>query len=100
MSTHFLRRPIRRMFVVVLETGAASWAYKNRKRLMARFTKSSPPVPDTTRPLGDRFVAPVAGAAPTPFESAMAEEAAPITQAVREHEHGSTSHVRIDAVIS
>ena len=88
------------MIFVVLETGAASWAYNNRKRLLAKFTKSSTAVPDTTRPLGDRFVAPVAGAPPTPFESAMAEEAAPITQAVREHEHESTSHVRIDAVKS
>ena len=87
------------MIVVLLEAGATSWAYNNRKRLMAKFTKSSPAVPDTTRPLGDRFVAPVAGPPPTPFESAMADEAPPITQAVREHEHESTSHVRIDAVM-
>lgn len=51
--------------------------------------------PDTSRPIGDRFVPPVAGPGPSPFEAAKAEEAPPTSAAVAAQEESSNSHVSI-----
>ncbi len=92
----FLRRPLRHIVFLALETTLASWAYKNRKSLLTRLGRTTPDQPDTSRPLGDRFVGPTADREPSPFEVAMANEAAPITASVVSHEEIAISHVRID----
>ena len=94
----FLRRPVRHLVFLALETTLASWAYKNRKSLLTRLSRNTEDKPDTSRPLGDRYVGPTADREPSPFEAAMAAEAAPITASVVSHEEIAISHVRIDAV--
>ena len=93
----FLRRPVRHIVFLAFETTLASWAYKNRKSLLTRLGRTSGEKPDTSRPLGDRYVGPTADREPSPFEAAMAAEAAPLTASVVSHEEIAISHVRIDA---
>ena len=93
----FLRGSLRRWIIIGSGTFAANWAYRNRNTLLARFGRTPPITPDTTRPVGDRFVGPTADREPSPFEAAMAAEAAPLTPSVSAHEEEAISHVRINA---
>jgi hypothetical protein len=90
--------PMRRLTFLAVQTGLFSWLWNNRadltKRAKARL-RGGKDGPDTTRPIGDRFVPPIAGPGPSPFEEAKAEEATPNTAGVVAHEHASNSHVSI-----
>ena len=91
------RGTIRRLATIGLETVIVNWAYRNRKTIMTRLGRSAPPEPDTSRPVGDRFVGAKADRASAPLEAAVANEAAPLTSSVVTREEHSISQVRIDA---
>lgn len=91
---------MRRLAFFAVQTGLSSWLWNNRadlvKRVQAKLKSGSDtPSPDTTRPIGDRFVPPIAGPGPSPFEEAKAEEAPRTTRAVAAHEAVSNAHVSI-----
>ena len=95
-----VRGIVRRLAMVMLETAAVNWAYKNRKLIQTKLKfNSDDKTTDQTRPLGDRYVGPKADREPSPFESASAEEALPLSPKISAHQEDSMTHVRIDAVL-
>jgi hypothetical protein len=91
---------MRRLVFLAVQTGLSSWLWNNRADLSKRAKGllkggSDESLPDATRPIGDRFVPPIAGRGPSPFEAAKAEEAAPSNPEVAAHEQASNSHVSI-----
>ena len=90
-----LRKPIRLVLRLTVESLIASWFVKNRRALAKRFRKKDDEI-DTTRPVGDRYVPIGSDREPSPFESAMADSAPPTTPAVEAHMKEAASHVRID----
>jgi hypothetical protein len=90
--------PLRRLAFLAMQTGLSTWLWNNRadvgKRVKTMF-KSDPIVPDPSRPIGDRFVPPVAGPGPSPFEEAKAEEATLTTVGVAVQEQAANAHVSI-----
>jgi hypothetical protein len=87
--------PVNRVLLMAAETVVANWAWKNRSRLVDLATRKRPPVPDTSRPLGDRFIGAVAGPPPSPYEAAMAESAPALTPETEAQLIDSTKHVHI-----
>lgn len=92
--------PMRRLAFLAFQTGLSSWIWNNRGDLAKRAKSlikggKDDVLPDTTRPLGDRFVPPIAGSGPSPFESAKAEEALLSSPDVAAREQASNSHVSI-----
>jgi hypothetical protein len=91
---------MRRVAMLAVQTGLFSWLWKNRGDLGKRVKtlvggRKTGPKPDTTRPIGDRFVPPIAGRGPSSFEAAKAEEAPPTSPGVAAREQASNSHVSI-----
>jgi hypothetical protein len=90
--------PVRRLAYLAMQAGLSTWLWNNRADVAKRvktMLKGDPIVPDPSRPIGDRFVPPVAGPGPTPFEDAKAEEAPLTTLGVQLHEETANSHVSI-----
>lgn len=95
-----LLRPVAKL---IAKTVATNWVWTNRKKLIdriatARRRKSnnkSNGLIDTTRPVGDLYVAPGAGEPPSAFVAAMADAGAPVSIAVRVHLEDTASHVHI-----
>lgn len=95
-----LLRPVAKL---IANTVATNWVWKNRKKLIdriatARRRKSknkSKSAIDTTRPVGDLYVAPVAAEPPSAFVVAMADSGPPVSIAVRVHLEDAASHVHI-----
>ena len=92
--------PLRRLAFFAVQTGLSSWVWNNRSDLVKRAKAlmgggKDGLSPDTSRPIGDRFVPPVAGPGSSPFEAAKAEEAPPTSAAVAAQEESSNSHVSI-----
>ena len=88
-------RPVRRLTLLALETGVASWAWKNRRSLLARLGVASKEGTDRSRPEGDRFVPPRADRQPSDYEAARAEEAAADAPDVSGAMESADSKVRI-----
>ncbi len=91
---------MRRLAFLAFQTGLSSWIWNNRGDLAKRAKSlikggKDDVLPDTTRPLGDRFVPPIAGSGPSAFESAKAEEALLSSPDVAACEQASNSHVSI-----
>jgi hypothetical protein len=92
--------PLRRVALLIGQTAFATWAWNNRNPLMkqakARFKNNvKDSTTDTSRPVGDRYVPPVAGPGPTSFEAAKAEEAPGLTPGVTAQAIESNAHVSI-----
>jgi hypothetical protein len=90
--------PVRRLAYLAMQAGLSTWLWNNRADVAKRvktMLKGDPIVPDPSRPIGDRFVPPIAGPGPTPFEDAKAEEAPLTTLGVQLHEETANSHVSI-----
>lgn len=90
--------PVRRIVYLAMQAGLSTWLWNNRADLSKRvktMLKGDSTVPDPSRPIGDRFVPPVAGPGPTPFEEAKAEEALRPTIGVTAHEEAANSRVSI-----
>jgi len=90
-----LRKLLRLAVTFTIEFLTVTWLVKNRQDLAKRFRKDKGE-PDASRPVGDRFVPIAADRGPSPFESKMADSAAPLTPAVETHLQQAASHVRID----
>lgn len=90
-----LHKPLRFALKLSIESLVAAWVMKNRKSIAEKFSKKDKTDPD--RPIGDRYVPIQADRSPSPFESAMADSAPPLTPAIETQLKESASHVRIDA---
>ena len=96
MPSRTLPRLLLRFIVPTIEAVGVSWLYQHRREVMTRLGRRAAPLPDTTRPLGDRAVAMVPGPGPSPFQSAVADSAPRPTSAVVRQEQHSNAQTRID----
>lgn len=94
MSTLRKIHPFRRLAWLAIETGVTSWLWRNRREVAAKLRQRSSG-PDLSRPIGDRFVPPVADRPPSPFEAARADEAPRPTADVAEHMEAAAAQYRI-----
>ncbi len=91
-----INKPVRYLLKVSVETLVVGWVIQHRQALVDRFKKKDPETPDTTRPIGDRFVPITADRGPSPYEEAVADTLEPVVPAVEAHLEEAASHVRID----